>query len=177
MATKSDSPAMNSSSAEIATLNIRTTSLEGRVNELTSAVNSVQASLASKIDTLSTSLSSKIEERGRPQWAIYIAGAMAVFSVYAYVDTAKIGPLKEVDARIEARLDRITTKVETDLVPLWVHQKIWAMSDENTTRNAETNRERIKRLEDQYNSTYNLRDAIQQLDSRIQHFERDRAKP
>jgi hypothetical protein len=162
---------MNSEGAAIATLNIRVTSIEGRVSELASTVNGVQAALSTKIDGLATALGSKIEERGRPQWAIYIAGAMAVFSVYAYMDTAKIGPLKEVDSRIEARMDRMSNKIETEMVPIWVHQKVWNITDDTVKRLTEGNTERIKRIEEQFGNAYNLRDAIQQLDARVRHFE------
>ncbi len=162
---------LTTDSAAIATLNIRVTSIEGRVSELSSTINGVQAALATKIDGLATALGGKIEERGRPQWAIYIAGAMAVFSVYAYMDTAKISPLKEVDARIEARVDRISNKVEAEMVPIWVHQKVWSLTDDTLKRVTDANTDRIKRIEEQFGNAYNLRDAIQQLDARVRHFE------
>ncbi len=169
---------MTSDTAAIATLNIRTTALEGRVNELTNAINGVQTHLGTKIDGIAAQLGSKIEERGRPQWAIYIAGAMAVFSVYAYMDTAKIGPLKDVDTRIEARLDRIGAKIEADLVPARTHAREWNLNDERFQRldayikaGEAALTDRVRRVEDQFGNAYSLRDAIQQLDSRMRHFE------
>lgn len=163
---------MHNDAAAIATLNIRVTGIEGRVSELSSTVNGVQTALSSKIDTLATSLGSKIEERGRTPWAIYISGMMAVFSLYAYIDNSKIGPLKEKDAALDQRMDRIANKIESEMVPLWVHQRMWGLQDDIVKRVTDGNTERIKRVEDQFGNAYNMRDAIQQLDSRIQHFER-----
>lgn len=184
-----DNGVMTNDTAAIATLNIRTTALEGRVNELTNAVNGVQSSLATKIDSIATTLSSKIDERGRPQWAIYIAGLMAVASLYAYIDNSKIGPLKEKDADIIAGMKDINQLLRSELVPQWVHQKDWAQRDERfkqmeeririgeetfagrMTRVEGATNDRIKRLEDQYSQTYSARDALQNFQQRIDKLE------
>lgn len=170
---------MNNDAAAIATLNIRVTGIEGRVSELSNTVNGVQTALSSKIDTLATALSSKIEERGKTPWAIYLSGLMAVFSLYAYIDNSKIGPLKERDQDLIASVKEISNIIRTEMVPARVHAREWAQNDERFQRFEERVKftegsivERVKRIEDQFNSAYNLRDALQQLDSRVQHFER-----
>jgi hypothetical protein len=173
---------MTNDSAAIATLNIRVTSIEGRVSELSSAVTGVQSALSGKIDSLATSLSSKIDDRGRPQWAIYIAGMMAVASLYAYIDNSKIGPLKEKDADLIALVRENSRIIREDMVPNWVNQKEWGYRDLKFKEIDDRIKfsegaiiDRVKRLEELYGSSYNLRDAIQQMDNRIQHFERQAA--
>lgn len=197
MPTSNSGAAMTNDSAQIATLSIRVTSMEGRVNELNAALNGVQATLSSKIDTLATSLGGKIEERGRTPWAIYLTGAMAFFSLYAYIDNSKIGPLKEKDNDLVAITKELTNTMRTDMVPARTHAREWAQNDERFQRLEERFKliddriksgeqslidrirfgetaqvDRIKRIEDSYSNSYNLRDAIQQIDSRVQHFER-----
>lgn len=166
---------MNSDSAAIATLGIRVTSMEGRVNELNAAVSAVQSTLSTKIDALAGTLGGKIEERSRTPWAIYLAGGMAFFTLYTYMNGSQITPLKEKDADIVS----VLKEMRADIVPERVHARSWAQNDERFQRLEDRIKfgetaqvDRIKRLEELYGSSYNLRDAIQQMDSRIQHFER-----
>lgn len=188
---------MTNDNAQIATLGIRVSAIEGQVQKLSANVDGVQTALSTKIDSIATTLSSKIDERGRTPWAIYLAGAMAIFSLYSYITSSQISPLKEADASLGARMDRIGNKMETDMVPARTHAREWALNDERFSRVEErlklvddriksaengilerirfgetSQTERIKRIEDSYSNTYNMRDALQQLDNRIQHFER-----
>lgn len=178
------SSSMNNDAAAIATLNIRVTSIEGRVSELSNVVNGVQTALSSKIDTLATSLSTKIEERGKTPWAIYLSGLMAVFSLYAYIDNSKIGPLKEKDEDIRSSIKELTSIIRTDMVPARTHAREWEQNDERLQRVDEKIKfgesaliDRIKRLEDQFGQTWSIRDAITTFQNRIDKLEAIRADP
>lgn len=171
--------AMNNDSAAIATLNIRVTSIEGRVGELSSTVAGVQSALSTKIDSLATTLGGKIEERSRTPWQYIISGLAVAFSLYAYIDNSKIGPLKEKDADIVASQKELVATIRSEMVPARTHAREWQLNDDRFQRMEERIKfgeagtlDRVRRLEDQYNNSFNLRDAIQQLDSRIQHFEK-----
>lgn len=170
---------MTNDTAAIATLNIRTTALEGRVNELTNAINGVQTNLSAEIRGIAATLSSKIEERGRTPWSIIIGGFAAALSLYAYIDNAKLGPLKDKDADLVMMMKDLTSNVSANMVPVRVHTREWQQNDERFQRLEErikfgegTLTDRVKRVEEMFGNAYNLRDAIQQLDNRVQHFER-----
>lgn len=180
---------MNQDNAAIATLGIRTQALEGRVNELSSSLNAVQTALSSEIRGISQALGAKIDERSRQPWQLYVSVLIGIFSLYAYIDNSKIGPLKEKDEDIRASLREMAGIIRTDMVPNWVHQKNWSDNDgklksleasieDRVKRIDDSSRQeraaivdRIKRVEDQFQGAWSIRDALTTLDQRIRHFE------
>ncbi len=178
MPTNQSANVMHNDAAAIATLNIRVTGIEGRVSELASTVNGVQTALSTKIDSITTSLGSKIEERGRTPWQYIISGLAVAFSLYAYIDNSKIGPLKEKDADLVATVK----EMREAMVPQWIHTKEWGYRDQRFREfeerikfgeNAVT--DRVRRLEDMFGSTWNLRDAINGVQARIDRLEHMRS--
>jgi hypothetical protein len=180
---------MNQDNAAIATLGIRTQALEGRVNELSSSLNAVQTALSSEIRGISQALGAKIDERSRQPWQLYVSVLIGIFSLYAYIDNSKIGPLKEKDQDLIAAVKEITGIVRSDMVPNWVHQKVWndtdgkirsleASVEDRVKRIDEGARQermaivdRIKRLEDSNEKTWNQRDALTILYNRMDKLE------
>lgn len=175
---------MNNDAAAIATLNIRVTGIEGRVSELASTVNGVQTALSSKIDTLASSLGSKIEERGRTPWQYIISGLAVAFSLYAYIDNSKIGPLKEKDADLATAVKALDGHIKENMVPTWIHTKEWGYRDQRFKEFDERVKfsesaiiDRLKRLEDQFGQTWSIRDALETFGKRIETLEHRRASP
>lgn len=180
---------MHNDAAAIATLNIRVTGIEGRVSELSSTVNGVQTALSTKIDGLATSLGGKIEERSRQPWQLYVSVLIGIFSLYAYIDNSKIGPLKEKDADLIATIKEVSSVIRNDMVPARVHAREWTQNDEKI-RGLEASIEdrvkrlddgarlertaivdRIKRLEERNDQTWNQRDALTILYNRLDKLE------
>lgn len=175
---------MNQDNAAIATLGIRTQALEGRVNELSSSLNAVQTALSSEIRGISQALGAKIDERSRQPWQLYVSVLIGIFSLYAYIDNSKIGPLKEKDQDLIASVKEMSAIIRTDMVPARTHAREWEQNDERMRRIDErikfgeaATTDRIKRLEEQFGNTWSIRDALTALDSRIKHFESMISKP
>lgn len=169
---------MNQDNAAIATLGIRTQALEGRVNELSSSLNAVQTALSSEIRGISQALGAKIDERSRQPWQLYVSVLIGIFSLYAYIDNSKIGPLKEKDQDLIAAVKEMGSIIRTDMVPSRVHAREWEQNDERMRRIDERIKfgeaatvDRIKRLEDQFGQTWSIRDAITTFQNRIDKLE------
>lgn len=169
---------MNQDNAAIATLGIRVTSMEGQVSELRSAMSAGQSALSTEIRNVTTTLTSKIDERSRQPWQLYVSVLIGIFSLYAYIDNSKIGPLKEKDEDIRAAVKGLSDVIRTDVVPQWVHQREWLQRDdkfkayEDRLKVGETAlQDRIRRMEDMFGNTWNLRDAINGVQSRIDKLE------
>jgi hypothetical protein len=182
MPTNQSANTMHNDAAAIATLNIRVTGIEGRVGELSNTVNSVQTALSTKIDSITTSLGSKIDERGKTPWQYIISGLAVIFSLYAYIDNSKIGPLKEKDADLTASVKEMSHNIRENMVPAWIHNKEWGYRDQRFKEFDERMKfgesamlDRVKRLEDQFGSTWNLRDAINGVQTRIDRLEHMRS--
>lgn len=123
-------------------------------------------------------LSNKIEERSRTQWPIYIGFASILLAAMTYLDAAKLNPLKERDVEIMSIMKDMQKENKENIVPNWVHQREWRYRDDQFTAHSsrvelvEKNMaERIKRLEDMFGSTWNIRDAIQVFQQRIDRLE------
>lgn len=175
---------MNQDNAAIATLGIRTQALEGRVNELSSSLNAVQTALSSEIRGISQALGAKIDERSRQPWQLYVSVLIGIFSLYAYIDNSKIGPLKEKDQDLIASVKEMSAIIRNDMVPERVHSRQWAQNDERFQRLEERIKfgetaaiDRVKRLEEQYGQTYSIRDALQNFSSRLERLEQPPLRP
>ncbi len=153
--------------APYAVLNQRVSSLEAQFQQWTS-------SLTAQI----SGLSSKLEERGRTQWPLVAALAGVVLTGMAYLDSAKLSPLKERDAEITTVLKELQREMKDSMVPQWVHGREWKYRDDQFIAHAsrveiieKNTSDRIKRLEEMFGSTWNIRDAIQVFQQRIDRLE------
>ncbi len=160
-------PIMNSDSAAIATLNIRVSGLENQLQQLA-------ASLGAQL----SSLSSKLEERSKTQWPVIVGFASILIAGMAYMDQAKLLPLKERDAEIVSIIKDVQGELKATVVPQWVHAREWKYRDDqflaHTARVELIERntsERIKRLEDMFGNTWSIRDAITTFQQRIDRLE------
>ncbi len=153
--------------APYAVLDQRVTSLESQFQQW---MQSITGQLAG--------LSNKIEERGRVQWPIYIGFASILLAAMTYLDAAKLNPLKERDVEIVSIIKDMQKDVKENVVPQWVHQREWKYRDEQFVAHSsrveiieKNTADRIKRLEDMFGSTWNIRDAIQVFQQRIDRLE------
>lgn len=169
---------MNHDNAAIATLGIRVTSIEGQVSELRSAMSAGQSALSTEIRNVTTTLTSKIDERSRQPWQLYVSVLIGIFSLYAYIDNSKIGPLKERDQDLIGAMKEISGIIRTEMVPARIHAREWAQNDERFQRFEERVKfseggivDRVKRLEEQFGQTWSIRDAITTFQSRIDKLE------
>lgn len=169
---------MNQDNAAIATLGIRVTSIEGQVSELRSAMGATQSALSTEIRNVTTTLTSKIDDSGRQPWQLYVSVLIGIFSLYAYIDNSKIGPLKEKDQDLIATVKEISAVIRTDVVPFRTHAREWQQNDERFQRMEERIKfgegsitDRVKRIEDTFNGTWSVRDGLRDMGSRIERLE------
>lgn len=158
---------MNIDSAAIATLNIRVSGLENQLQQWTS-----------NIGAQLTSLGTKIEERGRTQWPILVALAGVLLGFMTYLDSAKLGPLEKRDSEIIGIIKEMQSDMKVNVVPQWVHQREWKYRDDQFLAHSERVKlvetamaDRIKRMEEMYGTTWNMRDALQIFQQRIDRLE------
>lgn len=161
-----DAP-MTNDSAALATLGIRVSGLETRLSEISSTLQNISASF-----------SAKIEERSKTPWTIIIGALAVLLSVMAYLDQAKLTPLKERDTEIIQIIKDMQKDVKETVVPVWVHQREWQHKDaqfkaqEDRTKLVEENMaQRIKRMEDLFGQSWSIRDAIVTFQQRLDRLE------
>lgn len=158
---------MNGDSAAIATLGIRVSGLETRLSEISTTLQNI-----------ASSFSAKLEERSKTQWPLLAALAGVVLTSMAYLDSAKLGPLKDRDVEIVAIIKDLQGDMKVNMVPQWVHQREWNYRDqqfkaqEDRAKIMEENMaQRVKRMEDMFGSTWSIRDAITTFQQRMDRFE------
>jgi hypothetical protein len=123
-------------------------------------------------------LGSELKQMGRTNWPIMIGIGGLAWGVYTNLDQTKLEPFRQNDIALAASIKDIVKEMKETMVPLWVHQREWAYresqlkaQDDRTKLVEENTSQRIKRLEDMFGQTWNLRDAIQQLTTNDQNLQ------
>jgi len=158
-------------------------------HQLAGMAQSLQASLGS--------LSAKLDERSRPQWQLYVTFAGFLLTFTTVVGTLAYWPIRDdtnelkvavrrfedravtrselTDRRavLEDRIKRIEADiqaVEAGIVPRGEHQEKWRGIDQGISNL----QRQIDDLKKQFGETFSLRDALLQMQRRIDALEAER---
>ena len=175
--------------SEEASVNIG--ALQQRVYGLESGQRSMADSvsaLSSKVETLFASLASKIEERSRPQYPLLISIGLFGLAVVSSVGWLAYAPIREnqtdlkqamvemskaIGERVSIReLDGRAARTQADISRLNADLNSQDTNSRRSMEQADTNLQRqIDDMKKQFGDTFSLRDALLQMQRRIDQLE------
>ena len=152
-----------------------------------SMADSVSA-LSSKVETLFASLASKIEERSRPQYPLLISIGLFGLAVVSSVGWLAYAPIREnqtdlkqamvemskaVSERVSIReLDGRAARTQADIARLNTDLNSQDLNSRRSMEQADANLQRqLDDMKKQFGDTFSLRDALLQMQRRIDQLE------